>query len=154
LEKIIEKIKNSNSRINSYVILGEINSGKTRELLKIKDIKYIDFLEEAQEFFDKEMLDLRLFEIGIFFKYIEKITKHHRGVTVIDNLEFIQNILYNLEEDEKALKRFFNSMIRQSFFGKIVFVISNIKRMKTEYILEKSELPETNIVIWRETNVN
>lgn len=154
MKKIIETIKNNESRINSYIVLGEISSGKTTELLKLEDIKYIDFLKEAKIFFDKEMLSLSLFEIGIFFKYIEQLIDYHRGITVIDNLEFVQNILYNLEKDANALKRFFDSMIMQAYIGKVVFVISNIKKMKIENILEKSKLPERNVITWRKIDVN
>lgn len=154
MKNIIETIRNNNSRIKSYILLGEVGSGKTKELLKIENIKYINFLEEAKKFFDKEMLSLTLFEIGIFFKYIDRIIDYNRGIVVVDNLEFVQNILYNLEKNENGLKKFFDSMIMQAYTGKVVFVISNIKKMKLENILEKSKLPKENIIIWRKKDAD
>ncbi|MDP0505972.1 MAG: hypothetical protein Q7K47_01970 [Fusobacterium sp. JB019] len=154
MKNIIEAIRNNNSRIKSYILLGEVGSGKTKELLKIENIKYINFLEEAKKFFDKEMLSLTLFEIGIFFKYIERLIDYNRGIVVIDNLEFVQNILYNLEKNENGLKKFFDSMIMQAYTGKVIFIISNIKKMKLENILEKSKLPEENIIIWRKKDAD
>ena len=154
MREVMEVRENNESSINSYIILGEISSGKTTELLKLENIKYIDFLEEAKEFFNKEMLSLTLFEIGVFFKYIEHLVNYHKGITIIDNLEFIQNILYNLEDDENALKKFFDSMAMQAYIGKVGFVISNIKKMKIENILEKSKLPKRNVIVWRKKNVN
>jgi hypothetical protein len=149
MDKMMEIIRKDSSRVRSYVVMGEVGTGKSscfRE--KNKEYSYLDFNDEAEHFFEKTKMSLRVFDIGEFFKYIEEAVGLESGITVIDNLEVIQNILYNQDREGRYLERFFNVMCRQGYRGKVVYVLSDIRKMMMEKHLEKSKLPKNNIIRW------
>ncbi|MGL6066601.1 MAG: hypothetical protein ACRC0R_05940 [Cetobacterium sp.] len=140
--EIVKDILNGNieSRINAYIYFKELNS--KNNFRSITGIKYIDFEEKAFEFFKENNLTLNIFDRGKFFEYIKKISESENMVLLIDNLEVIQNILFNKNE----LGEFFKEMQLQKFRNKVIFVFSDIRIMKIKKILN-SNYPKKNVVI-------
>ncbi|MGL5638781.1 MAG: hypothetical protein ACRCW7_05500 [Cetobacterium sp.] len=140
MEKI-ENILSGNieSRINAYVYLKELNS--KNNFINIENLRYINFEERAFQFFKDNSLTLNIFDRGKFFEYIKKISEIEASIILIDNLEVIQNILFNKDE----LEEFFKEMQLQKFKNKVIFVFSDIRIMKMNKILY-SNYPEKNII--------
>ncbi|MGL6167557.1 MAG: hypothetical protein ACRC0Y_04635 [Fusobacteriaceae bacterium] len=138
----IENILNGNieSRINAYVYFKELNS--QNNFKNIDELKYIDFEEKAYEFFKGNNLTLNIFDRGKFFEYIKKISENEEMILLIDNLEVIQNILFNKGE----FIDFFKEMQLQKFKNKVIFVFSDIRIMKIKKLLD-SNYPKKNVVI-------
>lgn len=126
------------SRINSYVYLKKLNT--EIKLDKIEDIIYLNFERESEVFFKKNNLTLNVFDRGKFFEYIKE--KAEKNIVLVDNLEIIQNILYKKETYED----FFKEMQLHKFKNKVIFVFSNIKKMKIKRIL-KNYYIEKNIIL-------
>ncbi|MGL5934243.1 MAG: hypothetical protein ACRCZI_01320 [Cetobacterium sp.] len=137
----IENILKGNieSRINAYICLKELHS--KNDFRDIQNLKYINFEERAFQFFKDNNLTLNIFDRGKFFEYIKKISETEDCIILIDNLEVIQNILFNKNE----LDEFFKEMQLQKFKNKVIFVFSDIRIMKINKILY-SNYPEKNIV--------
>jgi hypothetical protein len=149
MDKIMDSIKDDSSRVRSYIVMGRVACGKSsffRE--KSQEYNYLDFSKKAESFFHKTKMSLKIFDIGEFFKYIEETVGFDPGITIVDNLEIIQNILYNQDREGRYLERFFNVMCRQGYRGKVVYVMSDINRMMMDKHLEKSKLPKNNIIRW------
>lgn len=146
---LLNDVKKDISRVNTNILLGDIAIGKTT-LLKNNSSKYtyIDFNDILEDCFDKTYNSLRVFSTGNFFKYINNIIGYNTETTVIDNLEVIFNILYNLDPEGQEIIKFFNDLMLQSYLGKVIFVISNIKKIKVEPLLYKSNFPHQNIKFW------
>lgn len=128
------------SRINAYLYLKNLKTKKS--FANIDRVKYLNFEEEADVFFKENNLTLNIFDRGKFFEYIKKISIDEDEVLLIDNLEIIQNILFNKDEFEPFLKE----MQLQKFKNKIIFVFSDIRIMKIKKLLS-SNYPEKNIII-------
>lgn len=141
LEKIEEIDKNFYSRINTYIYIKNVGE-------KLEDIsdKYriIDFEKIAEDFFFKTNSSLTIFDTGNFFKYIQNLLKDEKKIVIIDNLEIIENVLFN--RDEQSLVRFFNSLALQSYFSKTFFIITDIKKLKIGKRLLESSFPNKNII--------
>ena len=151
MDKMMDKIKEDSSRVRSYIVMGKVACGKSSFFRKkIQEYNYLDFSKEAESFFHKTKMSLKIFDIGEFFKYIDEIVGFDPGITIIDNLEIVQNILYNQDRDGKYIERFFNVMCRQGYRGKVVYVMSDINKMMMDKHLEKSKLPKNNIINWGE----
>lgn len=136
------------SRLNSYLAIGELECSKIDYITKSKDFKYIDFEDIAIDFFQETKMTLKVFDIGKFFQYIKQLSNKSDKILIVDNLQIIQNILYNLDSESKYTKQFFVSMINQSFKKQVIFVFSDIKIMKTEKWLKEANFPIKNIIKW------
>jgi len=137
------------SRVNANILLGDVAIGKTALFKKnCSKYTYIDFNEILEDCFSKTYNSLRVFNIGSFFKYINNVIGYNTEITIIDNLEVVMNILYNLEPEGQEIIKFFNDLTLQGYLGKVVFVISNVRRIKVESLLYKSNFPHQNIKIW------
>lgn len=141
VEKIEEIDKNFYSRINTYIYIK--NVGEKLENIS-NEYRVIDFENIAEEFFSKTNSSLTIFDTGNFFKYLQVLLKDEKKIVIIDNLEIIENILYN--RDEHSLVRFFNSLTLQSYFNKTFFVITDIKKLKIGKRLLESSFPNKNII--------
>ncbi|MGL5796897.1 MAG: hypothetical protein ACRCYT_01705 [Cetobacterium sp.] len=128
------------SRINAYVLLKELNSeNKFKEFEKIQ---YFNFEENGYNFFKENNLTLNVFDRGKLFQYIKNIEVSQNKILLVDNLEIVQNILFEKDEFEEFLRE----MQLQKFRSKVIFVFSNIRVMKLERLL-KDNYPEKNIVV-------
>lgn len=137
------------SRVNANVLLGDVAIGKTTLLKKnCSKYNYIDFNDILEDCFSRTYNSLRVFSTGSFFKYINNVIGYNTEITVIDNLEVVINILYNLDPEGQKIIRFFNDLLLQSYSGKVIFVISNVRKIKVETLLSKSDFPHQNIKIW------
>ena len=139
-EKIEEIDKNFYSRINTYIYIKNVSE----KISKNESYNLISFEKIAEDFFKTTNSSLNIFDIGVFFKYIQNIINNDNKITIIDDLEIIENILYN--KDENSLTRFFNSLTLQSYFNKTFFVITDIKKMKIGKKLLESSFPNKNII--------
>lgn len=150
IEKHLNKILNKEvySRLNSYVAIGDLESEKVDNLKKSTNLEYVDFENIAIDFFKETNMTLNIFDTGKFFKYTKKLSNKSGKILVIDNLQIIQNILYNLDSETKYTKQFFVSMINQTFKKQVIFVFSDIKIMKIEKWLKEASFPEKNIIKW------
>ncbi|MGL6130510.1 MAG: hypothetical protein ACRCZ9_02700 [Fusobacteriaceae bacterium] len=128
------------SRINAYVLLKELNS--EHKFRDIEKIQYFDFEENGYSFFKENNLTLNVFDRGKLFQYIKNIEVSQNKILLVDNLEIIQNILFEKDEFEEFLRE----MQLQKFRNKVIFVFSNIRVMKLEKLL-KDNYPEKNIVV-------
>lgn len=137
------------SRVNANILLGDVAIGKTILLKKnCSKYTYVDFNEILEDCFSKTYNSLRVFSTGSFFKYINNIIGYNTEITVIDNLEVVMNILYNLDPEGQEIIKFFNDLTLQGYLGKVIFVISNVRRIKVEPLLYKSDFPHQNIKKW------
>lgn len=149
LNLFLNDVQKDISRVNANILLGDVATGKTA-LLKSNCSRYtyIDFNEILEDCFDKTYNSLRVFDIGSFFKYINNVIGNNTEITVIDNLEVVMNILYNLDPEGQEIIKFFNDLLLQGYLGKVIFVISNIRKIKVKSLLYKSDFPHQNIKIW------
>ncbi len=140
----LEEIMNNEkySRINSYIFLGDPRTGKTSYFKSLQNITYLDFEKEGLNFFKSYQLTLKVFNRNRFFEYIKTISLNSENIVVIDNLEIIQNILFNSNE----LQDFFKDLILQKFKTKVSFVFSDIKIMKIQRTIKKY-IPEKNFIM-------
>lgn len=148
IEKRLNEILNKEvySRLNSYVAIGDLDSEKIEYIKKCKNYEYIDFEDTAINFFQETKMTLKIFDTGKFFKYIKQLSNKSDKILIVNNLNIIQNILYNLDSESKYTKQFFVSMINQSFKQQVIFVFHNIKIMKIEKWLKEATFPEKNII--------
>lgn len=128
------------SRINAYVYLKKMN--QKNSFINYFDVTYVDFEKIGYDFFKKNNLTLNVFDRGKFFQYIKNISEKENKILIIDNLEIIQNILFNKDEFEE----FFKEMQLQKFRNKVIFICSDIVEMKIEKILRDVYL-DKNIII-------
>lgn len=140
----LEEIMNNEkySRVNSYIFLGDPRTGKTSYFKSLQNITYLDFEKEGLNFFKSYQLTLKVFNRNRFFEYIKTISLNSENIVVIDNLEIIQNILFNSNE----LQDFFKDLILQKFKTKVIFVFSDIKIMKIQRTIKKY-IPEKNFIM-------
>lgn len=152
IEKYLNVIVNKEiySRLNSYVAIGELNDSEVEYIRRCESFEYFDFEDRSVDFFRETKMTLKIFDIGNFFKYIKQLSNQSNKILVVDNLQIIQNILFNLDGESKHIKQFFVSIINQSFKNEVVFVFSNIKIMKIEKWLKETGFPEKNIIKWGE----
>lgn len=150
----IQKIQKDEivSRYNSYIIFCPNN----KEIINIEEknnveYEYIDFEIVVEDFFKKSNMNLKIFDNGNFFKYLHKIFEGINQSIIIDNLEIIENILYNKEGD--YLKKFFSELAVQIYKEKVFFIIRDIKKMKIEKEIKKSNFPNKNI-LYIEKNID
>lgn len=150
IKKYLKEIVNKDvySRLNSYVAIGDLDSSEVEYIKTCKNFEYIDFEHRADDFFRETKMTLKIFDTGNFFKYIKQLANESGKILVVDNLQIVQNILYNLGGESKHIKQMFVSMINQSFKKEVVFVFSNIKMMKIEKCLKEANFPEKNIIKW------
>lgn len=140
----LEEIMNNEkySRVNSYIFLGDPRTEKTSYFKSLQNITYLDFEKEGLNFFKSYQLTLKVFNRNRFFEYIKTISLNSENIVVIDNLEIIQNILFNSNE----LQDFFKDLILQKFKTKVIFVFSDIKIMKIQRTIKKY-IPEKNFIM-------
>lgn len=152
IEKYLNEIVNKEvySRLNSYVAIGELDSSIVEYIKKCENFEYVDFEDIAVDFFQETKMTLKIFDTGNFFKHIKQLSNKSNKILVVDNLQIIQNILYNLDSESKHIKQFYASMINQSFKKEVVFVFSDIKIMKIEKFLKEADFPQKNIIKWGE----
>ncbi|WP_143160606.1 hypothetical protein [Clostridium grantii] len=148
IEKYLNEIVNKEvySRLNAHIAIGKLEGSKVEYIKKCKNFKYIDFEDIAIDFFQETRMTLKIFDTGNFFKYIKELSNKSNKILVVDNLNIVQNILYNLDDESKHIKQFFASMINQSFKKEVVFIFSNIKIMKIEKSLKEADFPQKNII--------
>ena len=128
------------SRINAYVYLKRLKH--KLNFSEFKNVKYLDFEKESYHFFKENNLTLNVFDRGKFFEYIKNISSESSNPLIVDNLEIIQNILFN----KNQFREFLNEMILQKFKSKAIFVFTDIRIMKIQKLLEEN-YPKKNIVI-------
>ena len=97
------------SRINAYVYLKRLKH--KLNFSEFKNVKYLDFEKESYHFFKENNLTLNVFDRGKFFEYIKNISSESSNPLIVDNLEIIQNILFN----KNQFREFLNEMILQKF---------------------------------------
>lgn len=131
---------NVESRISAYIYLKDLKAKSNFK--NIDKVKYLNFEEKAHNFFKENNLTLNIFDRGKFFEYIKKISIAEDKILLVDNLEIIQNILFNKDEFEIFLKE----MELQKFKNKVIFVFSDIRIMRIRKLLA-SNYPEKNIVL-------
>jgi len=148
IERCLNEILNKEvySRLNSYVAIGDLENEKIQYIKRCEKIKYIDFEDTAMDFFEETKMTLKIFDTGKFFKYIKQLSNKSDKILIVNNLQIIQNILYNLDSESKYTKQFFVSMINQSFKQQVIFVFQNIKLIKIEKWLKEACFPEKNII--------
>lgn len=151
----IEKIKTGEiySRIGTYILLGEIDSGKTSYLKGLHGINYFNFEDESQKFFEKTIMTVLNFDLGKFFKEIKKISASGEKILIVDNMEIIINILYS-RDGKQGVSKFFKDSINQVYKQKVIFVFSEIKDIWIEKCIKESGFPEKNIVLWGKADEN
>ncbi|RHF64372.1 hypothetical protein [Fusobacterium mortiferum] len=128
------------SRINAYVYLKRLQH--KLNFSEFKNVKYLDFEKESYHFFKENNLTLNVFDRGKFFEYIKNVSSESSNPLIVDNLEIIQNILFN----KNQFREFLNEMILQKFKSKVIFVFTDIRIMKIQKLLEEN-YPKKNIVI-------
>lgn len=139
-EKIEDINQNFYSRLNTYIYIKNVSE----RIEENENYKIISFEKIAKEFFEKTNSSLTIFDTGAFFKYIQNLTKNENRIIIIDDLEIIENIIYN--KDENGLVRFFNSLALQTYLNKTFFIITDIKKMKIGKNLLESTFPNKNII--------
>ncbi|MBP6281404.1 MAG: hypothetical protein KA384_05055 [Leptotrichiaceae bacterium] len=148
-KKIEQLLKGeSTSRISSYILIGDICSGKTEYLKTLEGITYYDFEESAEYFFKNAIMTPQSFDLGKFFKEIKKITVNSGKLTVVDNLEIIANILYNKNLDKSGVKKFFSDSVNQVFKENVIFVFSEVNEIRIGKCIAETNFPEKNIIKW------
>lgn len=149
LNLLLKDVEKDISRVNANILLGDVAIGKTTFLKNnISKYTYIDFNEILEDFFSETYNSLRVFNIGSFFKYINNIIGYNTETTVIDNLEVVINILHNLDIEGREIIKFFNDLSLQGYMGKVIFVISDVKKIKIKSLLHKSDFPQQNTNFW------
>lgn len=151
----IEKIKSGDmySRIDSFMLIGDVDSGKSSYLKNLQDINYFNFEDEAQKFLEKTIMTVLNFDLGKFFKEIKKISASSDKILVVDNMEIIINILYN-RDGKQGVSKFFKDSINQVYKERVIFVFSDIKNIWIEKCIKESGFPEKNIILWGKTDEN
>lgn len=139
-EKIEDINQNFYSRLNTYIYIKNVSE----RIEENENYKIISFEKIAKEFFETTNSSLTIFDTGVFFKYIQNLTKNENRIIIIDDLEIVENIIYN--KDENGLVRFFNSLALQTYLNKTFFIITDIKKMKIGKNLLESTFPNKNII--------
>ncbi|MGY0394110.1 hypothetical protein [Fusobacterium sp. SYSU M8A802] len=139
-EKIEDINQNFYSRLNTYIYIKNVSE----RIEENENYKIISFEKIAKEFFETTNSSLTIFDTGVFFKYIQNLTKNENRIIIIDDLEIVENIIYN--KDENGLVRFFNLLALQTYLNKTFFIITDIKKMKIGKNLLESTFPNKNII--------
>ncbi len=143
-EDLLEDVKGN--RIRTYILFSNKGMGKTTYMKNIsinyESTEYIDFLEISEDFFrTQNIVDLKYFQIDLFFKYLKKKYGINNKFILLDNVDYLFNVLKPHE-----IRIFFDKFKTQVYKNGLMIALSNIRALSIEESLLKSSFPSGNII--------
>ncbi len=143
-EELLEDVKGNS--IRTYILFSNKGLGKTTYMknlsINFENTEYIDFLDVSEDFFKTQnIIELKYFQIELFFKYLKKKYGISNKFILLDNIDYLFTTLKPSE-----IKNFFNKFKTQVYKNGLMIALSNIRALSIEKSLLESSFPSSNII--------